>query len=82
MIGDNITIGGKSVVKKGVKIGCYFPGTCTPESFVTIGNNVTIEGYAEIRDQIVIGNRARIGKCAIVTSDVPRGTTVPDGACP
>ena len=60
VIGDNIFIGMKTTILKGVHIG----------------NNVIIGSGSQVLGPIVVGDNAKIGSNAIVTKDVPANTTV------
>ena len=69
IVGDDVlmyhgvTLGGKSL-ERGAK------------RHPTIGNNVVLGAHSIVLGDITVGDGARIGAQAIVTKDVPAGTTV------
>lgn len=70
-IGDNVTIY-QCVTLGGTNPTDGVPGKRHP----TIGNEVIIGSGAQILGPIRVGDRARIGANAVVTSEVPEGATM------
>ena len=70
-IGDNVTIY-QCVTLGGTNPADGVPGKRHP----TISNDVIIGSGAQILGPIVVGERARIGANAVVTTEVPEGATM------
>jgi serine O-acetyltransferase len=66
VLGDHVTI------LQGVTLGGSKPGSGVPR----VGNHVLVGAGAKVLGGITVGDNVKIGANAVVTKDVPAGTTV------
>ena len=77
--GSEVVIGQTSVIGDDVTIyqGASFVGNGTPgRRHAVVGDGVLIGSGAKVVGPVTLGPRAKIGAGAVVTRDVPAGTTV------
>jgi serine O-acetyltransferase len=76
VIGQTAVIGDDCTIYHGVTLGGKGDAVHGAKRHPTIGNNVVIGSGAQILGPIIIGDHARIGANAVVTSDVETGATM------
>ncbi len=76
VIGQTAIIGDNCTIYQGVTLGGKGNGGSGEKRHPTIGNDVVIGANAQVLGPITVGNHARIGASAVVTSDVAEDTTM------
>ena len=75
VIGEGVRIGKGSVIYQNVTLGGARSGDAERSAYPIVGENTTIFAGAVLVGKIRIGNDCIIGANAVVTSDVPDGST-------